>query len=42
MVLTTVKNIAEAETISKLLINKRLIACCNITKVQSSYLWKGS
>ena len=41
IVLTTVKNIAEAQTISSALIAKRLIACCNVTKVQSSFLWQG-
>jgi periplasmic divalent cation tolerance protein len=41
IVLTTVKNIAEAESISSALITKRLIACCNVTQVKSSFLWKG-
>jgi periplasmic divalent cation tolerance protein len=41
IVLTTVKNITEADTISAALIAKRLIACCNVTQVKSSFLWKG-
>lgn len=41
IVLTTVKNIAEGQSISSALIAKRLIACCNMTKVESSFLWKG-
>ena len=41
IVLTTVKNIVEADKISSALLAKRLIACCNVTQVKSSFMWKG-
>lgn len=39
IVMTTVKNIAEADKISSGLLAKRLIACCNVANVKSSFLW---
>jgi len=41
MVYITCKNNAEANMISKHLINKRLVACANIFPIKSIYRWKG-
>ena len=38
----TFKNIAEARKITGVLLNKRLIACCNlVSRVESSFWWEG-
>ncbi|MAG60795.1 hypothetical protein CL619_03335 [archaeon] len=36
---TTVAKEEQAQTIAKTLLNKRIIACANITKIQSLYNW---
>ncbi len=38
---TTVFNKKEAKTLSKILLEKKLVACVQITKVESNYVWKG-
>lgn len=38
---TTVSNKKEAKTLSKVLLEKKLVACVQISKVESSYVWKG-
>lgn len=37
----TCKDEAEAERISRALIEKRLVACCNMFPIKSLYRWKG-
>lgn len=37
----TCKNKLEARKISRVLLNKKLIACANIFPVESLYLWRG-
>jgi len=42
VVMTTAGSFDEAASISKLLIKKRLAACCSVLQnVQSTYWWKG-
>lgn len=38
---TTCKNIKIAETISKTLLNEKLVACASYFEVESYFLWKG-
>jgi periplasmic divalent cation tolerance protein len=39
--MTTCKNEKEAKKISDSLLSKRLAACVKLSKIKSSYLWKG-
>jgi len=42
VVLVTFKNIAEARRITGVLLNKRLVACCNlVSPIESSFWWEG-
>jgi periplasmic divalent cation tolerance protein len=42
LVLVTAKDTVQAENISRVLLQKRLAACCSIVKdVRSLYLWQG-
>ncbi len=41
LVLSTFPNREEAHKIGKELLNKKLIACYNLTPVESAYWWKG-
>ncbi|MFH1630791.1 MAG: divalent-cation tolerance protein CutA [Candidatus Aenigmatarchaeota archaeon] len=42
VVYITTKNLAEARKISKMLVQKKLVACANIIpKIESMYMWKG-
>ena len=42
VVLVTFKNIAEARAITKQLLKKHLVACCNLVSgVESSFWWEG-
>ena len=38
---TTFKDIEEAEKITLILLQKKLVACCNTFPVSSKYPWKG-
>jgi periplasmic divalent cation tolerance protein len=43
LILVTAADVAEAELISQTLVEKKLIACCNIvTHVSSVFHWKGN
>jgi periplasmic divalent cation tolerance protein len=37
----TCKNLHEAKSVSMHLLDKRLVACCNIFPVESMYWWEG-
>ena len=41
LILSTFSNKEEAHKIGKELLKEKLIACYNLTPVESSYLWKG-
>jgi len=41
IIITTEKNIENAEKISKLLIEKKVAACISLKKIISNYLWEG-
>lgn len=38
---TTCPNIGSAKKIGSALLKKRLVACCNYWRIQSSYWWQG-
>lgn len=40
IITTTFENKEEANQISKILLEKRLVACCQITEIESKYWWK--
>ena len=41
MITTTFDNKDEANKISELLLKERLVSCCQISNITSSYHWKG-
>lgn len=41
MITTTFDNKDEANRISQLLLKERLVSCCQISNITSSYHWKG-
>lgn len=41
MITTTFKNKDEANKISELLLKERLVSCCQLSNITSSYHWKG-
>jgi len=41
LIYITCKDKSEAKTISKALLNKKLIACSNMFPIESMYWWKG-
>jgi periplasmic divalent cation tolerance protein len=41
MISTTFDNKEEANKLIKMLLEKRLVSCCQLSKVTSSYHWKG-
>ena len=41
MITTTFENKEEANKISELLLKERLVSCCQISNITSSYHWKG-
>ena len=41
MITTTFDNKDEANKIIDLLLNERLVSCCQLSKITSSYHWKG-
>ncbi len=41
LVYMTAKDMEEAEKLREMLLQKRLVACVNITPTDSKYLWKG-
>ena len=41
MISTTFDNREEADKIMDLLLESRLVSCCQISKIESSYHWKG-
>ncbi|MGN1379408.1 MAG: divalent-cation tolerance protein CutA [Bacilli bacterium] len=41
MITTTFDNEAEANKIIELLLEKRLVSCCQLRNITSSYHWKG-
>jgi periplasmic divalent cation tolerance protein len=41
MISTTFDNKDEAEKIINLLLNERLVSCCQLSNITSSYHWKG-
>ena len=41
MITTTFDNKDEANKISELLLKERLVSCCQISNITSSYYWKG-
>lgn len=41
MINTTFENKEEANRIIKLLLEKRLVSCCQLSNIESSYHWKG-
>ena len=41
LILSTFPNKEEAHMLGKELLNKKLIACYNLTPVESAYWWKG-
>lgn len=41
IIYTTTKNKKEAKKIAKILIEKKLAACCNIFKIYSLFSWQG-
>ena len=42
MITTTFDNKEEADKIIKLLLEKRLVSCCQLSNITSSYHWKGN
>lgn len=42
MVTTTFDNKEEANRITDLLLNEKLVSCCQLSNITSSYRWKGS
>ena len=41
MITTTFDNQEEANRITELLLEKRLVSCCQLSNITSSYHWKG-
>ncbi|HZQ29839.1 MAG TPA: divalent-cation tolerance protein CutA [Patescibacteria group bacterium] len=41
LILSTFPNKEEARKVGKELLNKKLIACYNLTSIESAYWWKG-
>lgn len=41
LISTTFDNKEEAEKVIKILLEKRLVSCCQISNITSSYHWKG-
>lgn len=41
LILSTFPNKEEAHKVGKELLNKKLIACYNLTSIESAYWWKG-
>ena len=41
IVCTTFDNQEEAEKITQMLLEKRLVSCCQISHIESAYHWKG-
>ena len=41
MITTTFDNREEANKIAELLLEKRLVSCCQLSNITSSYHWKG-
>ena len=41
MITTTFDNQEEANRITELLLEKRLVSCCQLSNITSSYYWKG-
>lgn len=41
LIYTTASNMKEAKRLSEHLLNKKLVACVNFFKAESSYLWHG-
>lgn len=41
MITTTFDNLEEANTIINILLEKRLVSCCQLSDIKSSYHWKG-
>ena len=41
MVSTTFDSKDEAEKVADILLNKRLVSCCQLGKIESSYHWEG-
>ncbi len=41
MISTTFEDKAEANKIVKLLLEKRLVSCCQLSNIESSYHWRG-
>lgn len=42
MISTTFDNKEEAETVAKILLDKRLVSCCQFSSIKSMYHWKGN
>lgn len=42
MITTTFDNKEEANNISELLLKQRLVSCCQLSNIRSSYHWKGN
>lgn len=42
MITTTFESKDEANKIIELLLNKRLVSCCQLSNITSSYHWKGN